>query len=105
MDIISSFETFAAMVAVIPVVTEGIKSLIKKELPSWANQLISWVIALLVALFGWFFDLGVLADVNWWESLIIGAFAGLAANGIWDISLIQQLLKLIFGKIRGDKEA
>lgn len=100
MDIVSCFETFAAVVALIPVVTEGIKSLIKKELPSWANQLISWIVALLIALFGQFFNLGVFADVNWWQSLIIGIFAGLASNGIWDINIVQQLLKLIFEKIK-----
>lgn len=103
MDIISCFETFAAVVAIIPVVTEGIKSLIKAELPSWGNQLISWVVAILIALFGQFFNLGVFAEVNWWESLIIGVFAGLASNGIWDINIIQQLLKLIFDKIRVNK--
>ena len=32
MDIVSCFETFAAVVALIPVVTEGIKSLIKKRI-------------------------------------------------------------------------
>ena len=40
------------------------------------------------------------ADVNWWQSLIIGVFAGLASNGIWDINVVQQLLKLIFEKIK-----
>lgn len=99
MDIIAMFGTFAALVAAIPVITQAIKKLINKDLPGWANQLISWGISILVCFFGWFFDLGILADVNWWQTLIVAAGAGLASNGLFDINLVKQLLELIFGKI------
>lgn len=100
MDIYSCFETFAAIVALIPVITEGIKSLIKKELPSWINQLLSWIVGLTISFFGWFFNLGILSDLTWWQSLVIGIGASLAANGVFDINLVKQLLQLIFGKFK-----
>ena len=99
MDITSVFGTFAAIVADVPVITQAIKKLIKKEIPGWANQLISWGVSILVCFFGWFFDLGFLADINWWQTLIIGFGTGLAANGVYDIEIIKQILGIIFGKI------
>ena len=99
MDIVSIFGTLAAIVAIVPVITQGIKKLFNKNLPGWANQLMSWGISILVCFFGWFFDLGILADTNWWQTLIVGIGTGLAANGVFDIEIVKQFLELIFGKI------
>lgn len=103
MDITTMFGTLAAIVAVVPIITQFIKKLINKDLANWANQLISWAVSIIICYVGWFFDLGILADVNWWQTLIIGIGTGLAANGVFDIELVKQLLALIFGKIK-DKE-
>lgn len=95
----SIFTTLASLVAGVPVVTQAIKRIINKDLPGWANQLISWIIGIAITMFGWFFDLGCLADANWWQALIVGFGVSLAANGVFDINLIKWLLELIFGKI------
>lgn len=60
MDFVSVFSTLAALVAGVPVVTQAIKKLIGKELPGWANQLISWIVAIGLCMFGWFSILDVL---------------------------------------------
>lgn len=99
MDITVTFETLAAIVAAVPIITQWIKKLINKDLPGWINQVMAWGISIILCFIGWFFDLGILADTNWWQTLIIGIGIGLAANGVFDLNFIRQLLDLIFGKI------
>lgn len=99
MDYTEAFATLAALVAATPIVTQAIKKLINKDLPGWANQLISWGIGILLCMFGWFFNLGCLDILEWWQALLVGLGTGLAANGIFDLSFVQWILNLVFGKI------
>ena len=99
MDYVEAFETLAALVAATPVITQAVKKIINKDLPSWANQLISWVIGILLTMFGWFFNLGFLEPMTWWAALIVGFGVSLAANGVFDTGFVKWLLELIFGKI------
>jgi hypothetical protein len=99
MDFMSIFETLAALVAAVPVITQAIKKL-AGELPSWANQLISWVVGIILVMFAWAFDLGCMANAEVWQALIVGVGVSLSANGVFDIKLIQWVLELIFGKIK-----
>lgn len=104
MGFLDVFVSLASLVAVIPVVTQAIKKIIsmitKSEMPSWCNQLLSWIIGIALCMFAWIFDLGCLADANWWQSLIVGFGVSLAANGVFDIELVKWFLELLFGKLK-----
>ncbi|MDR1370980.1 MAG: hypothetical protein LBJ72_12795 [Dysgonamonadaceae bacterium] len=93
----AGFETFAALVAIIPFVTEIFKKLIPNA-SSLGKQVFSWIIGLVIAAFGWVFNLGFLADLTWYIALLYGAGASLAANGIFDTGLITWLVGLISNK-------
>ena len=91
------FASLAAIVAVIPVVVEAVKALIPK-LPSWAVQVLSWVIGIAVCMFGWWQELGFLAGQEWYIALLYGLGSGLAANGVADTGLIQWIIGLFTKK-------
>lgn len=95
-DFNTIFSTFAALVAVIPILTEAVKKLIgvSAETPNWIVQTMSWVVGLAVSLVGYFFNLGFLADKIWYEALLYGFAASLAANGVADTKLIEWVFNL-----------
>ena len=77
------FASLAAIVAMIPVIVEGIKALFPK-MPSWLSQVLSWVIGIAVCMFCWWQDLGFLSGLDWYIALLYGLGSGLGANGIAD---------------------
>ncbi len=91
------FASLAAIVAVIPVVVEGIKALFPK-MPSWVSLALSWVIGIVVCMFGWWQDLGFLSGLDWYIALLYGLGSGLAANGIADTGFVQWLIGLFTKK-------
>ncbi|MDR1370829.1 MAG: hypothetical protein LBJ72_12005 [Dysgonamonadaceae bacterium] len=93
----AGFETFAALVAIIPLVTEIFKKLIPNA-SSLGKQVFSWIIGAVIAAFGWVFNLGFLADLTWYIALLYGAGASLAANGVFDTGLISWLVGLVSNK-------
>lgn len=92
----SAFATFTALVAVIPIVTEFLKKLLGKTsvTPDWAVQALSWIVGLVISLFGYFFNLGFLAEATWYMALLYGFGASLAANGIADTKIIEWIFSL-----------
>ena len=91
------FESFAALVAVIPVVTEFLKRFIKP--PSGLfTQVLSWGIGLVLTFIFWLIGLGFLAGISWWMMLIYGLGASLVANGIFDIGFITSIFDWFFKK-------
>lgn len=92
----TAFTTFVALVAAIPVVVEFLKNLFGKttDTPDWLVQLLSWVTGLIMTIFGWYFNLGFLAEVTWYWALIYGFGASLAANGVADTQIIQWIFSL-----------
>lgn len=95
-DAANAFATFASLVAIIPFVAEAIKKVFKAISPL-AIQFISWGAGLSVTLFGWAFGLGFLADLIWWQAILYGFGASLAANGVFDTGIIEYIL-LLFSK-------
>jgi hypothetical protein len=91
------FETFAALVAVSPVIAEILKKTVFKSSSSLVNQIISWIVGLLVTFAVWGFGWGFLAGMEWWLVLLYGLGASLAANGIFDTGIITGILG-VFGK-------
>ena len=83
--------TFAALVAVIPVVVEIFKKLFPK-MSSLGTQIFSWGIGLIITVAAWAFNFGFLAGMEWWVMLLYGAGASLSANGVFDTGLITKIL-------------
>ena len=89
--------TFAALVAVIPVVVELFKRLFPK-MSHLGNQIFSWGIGLVITAVCWLFHFGFLAGLEWWMMLLYGAGASLAANGVFDVGFISGIFDKIFKK-------
>ena len=86
------FGTFAAFVAIIPFVVE-----LFKKIPGVSGvivQIVSWLTGVVLALIGWHFNLGFLADGTWYMAVLYGIGGGLAANGIFDTGIITWVLSL-----------
>lgn len=88
------FATFLTLVAFIPVATQLLKKWIAPLQTGLAAQLISWLIGLAITMLGWLLHLGFLDGLLWWQALIYGVAASLAANGIFDTGLITSILRL-----------
>ena len=86
------FLTFVSLVASIPLVVELIKKFLKSEIKI-VNQIISWITGIAMSMAGWLFGLGFLAGTTWYYALIIGIFASLAANGVYDTKFYEWLLQ------------
>lgn len=99
-DFTAFFATFAALVAAIPVVTEFLKNILGKtsETPNAIVQVLSWVVGILLAMFGWWFKLGFLQGIEWYYALLYGFGASLAANGVADTKIIQWIFSLFVKK-------
>ncbi len=87
------FTTFAAFVAGIPFVIEMIKKFI--NLQGLALQIVSWVVGILLAFGGQFFNIGIFEPFIWWQTLLFGIGASLAANGLADTNLVRLILSAI----------
>lgn len=90
----SVFLSFAALVAGIPFIVEGVKSFLKPKNRLFI-QILSWLTGIAVTMFGWWLSLGFLDGLLWWNALIVGAFASLAANGVYDTGIYEWLLKAL----------
>jgi len=85
------FISLAALVPLVVLITAFINT--KLNLKGFLKQFTAWVISILLCFIGWYFNLGMFAGLIWWVVLIYGFAVGLAANGFFDISLIQTILK------------
>ena len=61
-----------------------------------------WLLAILVSFFGSLVNIGFLSEATWWETLLWGALAGVAANGIWASNLLflKQIMEFLIGLIK-----
>lgn len=92
----SVFLSFAALVAGIPFIVEGVKPFFKPFLKPKNRlfiQILSWLTGIAVTMFGWWLNLGFLDGLLWWNALVIGFFASLAANGVYDTGFYEWLIK------------
>ncbi len=89
-----SMATFAALVALIPLAVEGVKRLLKLK-NSTIIQVVSWLTGLGITSIAWAFDVGFISGLPWYQMLIVGLVASLAANGAYDIGIYTYILKLM----------
>jgi len=86
------FATLVSLVTLVIFVASWINGKLHTN-GTW-KQIISWAVALAFSFLGWALHLGFMDGQVWYQVLISGFAAGLAANGIFDITLIQAFLKL-----------
>ncbi len=99
-DFTAFFATFGTLVAAVPIVMEFLNKLFGKtsETPNVLVQVLSWIVGLIMTMFGWFFNLGFLADITWQYALLYGFGVSLAANGVADTKIIQWIFSLFIKK-------
>ena len=88
---------FISLAAVIPLVT-FITALVNRFIritAGWAKQTLSWIIAMAVALAGWYLKVGIFETLTIYGAILYGFGAGLAANGFFDIKIIQAILEAL----------
>ncbi len=88
MDYNGVFTSLVAIVAAVPFVVEVVKGFFPK-MNAIVTQILSWVVAVALCMFGWWQHLGFLDGLDWYIALLYGLGSGLAANGIADIGLVQ----------------
>lgn len=102
-DMTSPFSTFTSLVAGTLVVTETLKRILGtyKHTPDIFIQVLSWVVGIILTMFAWIIGLGFLAGMLSYHALLYGIGASLAANGVADTKLLQNIILIIislFGK-------
>lgn len=93
-EVQNAFGNFVALVAAIPLAVEALKSILKPTQRLWV-QALSWGTGIAMTMLGWWLGFGFLAGMLWWHALIVGLFASLSANGVWDTGLYEAILKAI----------
>ena len=88
------FSTFISLVLAIPLVVELVKRVVNTR-QKLVNQAISWVTGILLTMGGWYLHLGFLDGLVWYTALIVGCFASLAANGVYDTRLYEYILRAL----------
>lgn len=88
------FSTFISLVLAIPLVVEPVKRVVNTQ-RKLVNQVISWVAGILLTMGGWYLHLGFLDGLVWYNALIVGCFASLAANGVYDTKLYEYILRAL----------
>jgi hypothetical protein len=56
------------------------------------KQLVAWGVSMALTFIGWALHIGFMDGLLWYHAVIYGFALGLAANGFFDIKLIQALL-------------
>ena len=66
-------------------------------------QILVWVVAILLAALGNLVNLGFLSEATWMMTLLYGFGAGLAANGIFDITIVHALILAVESALNKNK--
>lgn len=92
------FISLAALSGAVLPVTEFIKRLFKAS-GGWVKFL-SWIVAVALAFVGWWLNMGMLEGLSVLWVVIYGFAAGLVANSVFDIGIIQTILSALKGIVK-----
>lgn len=95
------FVTLAALVGAVLTVTQFVKNIFQSE-AGW-TVIISWFIALVLAIAGWALKLGIFVDIQFHFALLYGVITGMIANKIFDLTVGIWLYGFLKG-LGGGKE-
>lgn len=87
---LAMFVDLTALAAGIVALTALIKNLLNTT--GVFTDIISWALGPVLGLVGWYFNLGMFADLLWYMALLYGLLAAFYANKGWD------LLSIVRGK-------
>lgn len=94
LDLNSYFASLGALVPLVVFLTAWLKKITKAT--GGLAQIFSWLVSIALVFGAWILKIGMFADVaQWWICLIYGFAVGLAANGIFDIKIIQSFLAVL----------
>lgn len=97
--IVEYFTTLSALAGAVLVVTQFALKFIHTKF----DQYFSWLMAVILSVVGWLFQIGVFVELPWWSIPIYATAAGLAANGLYDINVINWVLNVVFAKAKNKK--
>lgn len=93
------FVDLTALAAGIVALTAFFKNLFNTS--GMVTDIISWALGPVLGIVGWYFKLGMFADLLWYLALIYGLLAAFYANKGWDLfSIIQGKKDLQYNKVR-----
>ena len=97
LDLLANINVWLASLAGVAAVTVFlagfVNTLLKFE--GFIKQLTAWVVATIIIVIGNLLNMGFMAELNIWNTLIYGLAAGLIANGIFDIELVKAILRAL----------
>lgn len=93
----SYFISLAALAGAVLSVTEFIKRIIHTS--GSVAVILSWIVSLLIALIGWWLNLGIFENMTIVWVPIYGIAAGVVSNSLFDIGIVNAFLKLLGQKI------
>jgi hypothetical protein len=93
MNVDSLFSTILILSGLIILVSEYISRYTKLN-GKWA-RVQSWVVSILLGIFGTWINIGIFGDMDWKGGALIGIISGLVANGVFTIDAIKKILETI----------
>lgn len=87
------FGTLVAFSGIIIPATSFVNKWIR--LTGFWKQALSWIVSLALGWLAWWLNLGIFADLIWYWVIIYCMLGALVANGLFDITWVQALLRLI----------
>lgn len=85
--------SLAGISAVTVFLAAALNTLLKTE--GFWKQLVAWGISIILLVAGNLVNMGFMAELNWFHTIIYGVAAGFVANGIFDIELVRALLRAL----------
>lgn len=96
-DVSSYFTSLSAVAALTVLVTGWLNTNLLKW-TGWKAQVLSWVIAIGLAWVGKWQGVGIFAETDVLWTVLQGVGAGLVANGVYSVQLVQSLLEFLKAK-------
>ena len=94
MDITQYFVSFAALVPLVVLIADFLIRMLKIE-KSALKQITAWAVSVILCLLAMWWNIGMFTDLNVVHTILYAFGAGLAANGFFDIGIIQTLLNFL----------
>lgn len=86
--------SLAGVAAVTVFLAAAVNTIFKITVGIW-KQVVSWAISIILLFVGNLVNMGFMADLTWFHTLIYGVAAGFVANGIFDIAFIKLVLQAL----------
>ena len=97
-DVIENFNGWFATLAGIAAVTVFLAGFINTLLritSKIGRQIVAWLTAIALVTIGNLLNLGFMSEFPWLTTIAYGFAAGLVANGIFDVTIVQALLEFL----------